>query len=289
MTDQPAPAPPTPPRDDARPARGPRVGAVVGLVVLAIVVAAGVVGVGISRGLPTSVPSPTGDAVVDAPHHGGPVEAGDGYAVWERNEDGAPIRWDPCSDVEVVVNPEGAPSGAAADLERALAEVAAHTGLSLRVVDDTDERPAADRAAYQPERYGQRWAPVLVAWAEPHENGVSLRDIDRGLAVPVAVGEPGQRVYVTGQVVLNAHRDDLRPGFEDRADSWGATLLHELAHLVGLAHVDDPTELMAIHPGAGPVAFGPGDRAGLAAVGAAHGCLDVPQPRPVEVAPPPER
>jgi hypothetical protein len=35
----------------------------------------------------------------------------------------------------------------------------------------------------------------------------------------------------------------------DREHSWGATLLHELGHLVGLAHVDDPDQLMSTYPG----------------------------------------
>ena len=301
MTDQPplAPSPrggpPTRPGTPP-PARGPRPRAVAAVLALALLAAVAVVGVGLSRGGGAGgAPAPGDDAdggtadtaVVDAPHRGQAAPDGAGYAVWDRNDDGLPIRWDPCSTVEVVVSPTGAPTGARDDLDEAIARLAAHTGLSIRVVGDTDERPAADRPAFQPERYGDtRWAPVLVAWAEPHEQGVPLRDIDRGLAVPVAVGAPGARVFVTGQVVLNVQRDDLRPGFDDRADSWGATLLHELAHLVGLAHVDEQDELMSVHPGTGPIAFGPGDRAGLAAVGAEHGCLDVPAPRHVDVAGP---
>lgn len=226
-------------------------------------------------------------ALRDAPHGADAgVEASAGFAVWDHNDDGRPIRWDPCTPIDLVVATAGAPDGARDDLARAIDEVAAHSGLQLRVIGETDERPAARRDAYQPDRYGRRWAPVLVAWADPHENGLSLRDTDRGLAVPVAVGRPGARVYVTGQVVLNARRHDLRPGFGDRVDAWGSTLLHELAHLVGLAHVSGAEHLMAVHPGEGPVELSPGDRAGLAAIGADHGCLDVPRPRQVEVADP---
>lgn len=226
-------------------------------------------------------------ALRDVPHRAeAGIEASAGYAVWDHNDDGRPIRWDPCTPIDLVVATAGAPQGARDDLERAIDEIATHSGLQLRVVGETDERPAARRDAYQPDRYGPRWAPVLVAWADPHENGLSLRDTDRGLAIPVAVGRPGDRVYATGQVVLNADRHDLRPGFDDRADAWGSTLLHELSHLVGLAHVSGPEHLMAVHPGEGPVELSAGDRAGLAAVGAGHGCLDVPRPRRVEVAQP---
>lgn len=208
---------------------------------------------------------------------------GDGYAVWGVNDDGYPIRWDPCSPVPVVVNPAGAPPGALDDLATAMTRIAELTGLRLALEGEVDERPGVSRGAYLPDRYGQRWAPVLVAWDDPGVGGLPLRNFDRGIAVPVAVGEPGNQVFVSGQVVLNRSRGDLRPGFADRRDSWGATLLHELGHLLGLDHVDDPTQLMHRFPGYGPVELGEGDRAGLAAVGADTPCLDVPPAQPVEV------
>jgi len=128
---------------------------------------------------------------------------------------------------------------------------------------------------------------VLVAWTTADEVGSRLTDTDRGVAVPIAVGPSGDRTYVSGHILLHAGRVDLRPGFGDRADSWGATLLHELLHVLGLGHVDDPDELLYEFPGQGPVELGPGDRAGTAAIGASHGCRDVPTAGPVEVADPP--
>lgn len=213
-------------------------------------------------------------------------QLGDGFAVWEVNDDGYPVRWDPCRPIEVVLSPQGAPPVAAADLEEALERLANATGLELVLTGVTDERPAAARLPYQPERYGERWAPILVAWAAPGEAGLPLRTTDRGLAIPIAAGPEGDRTYLTAQVVLNAERMDLRPGFGDRSDSWGATLLHELGHALGLDHVEDPEQLMSVFPGHGPVELGDGDRAGLSAVGATHGCRPVPTPGPLTVAPP---
>lgn len=215
----------------------------------------------------------------------------EGYAVWARNDDARPVRWNPCGSVVLVVEPTGAPPGAEADLAEAVDRLRATTGLDLVIAGRVDERPAADRPAYQPQRYGENWAPVLVAWAHPHEADLPLRDWDRGVAIPIAAGPPGEQVFITGQVVLNVERDDLVAGFDDRATAWGSTILHELMHLLGLDHVDDPDELMWTFPGEGPVRFGPGDLAGLRAVGAppdpaadaATGCLPVPPPRDVEV------
>jgi hypothetical protein len=267
-----------------------RVVAVLAVLAVAALLATAAVGTALvwlgPRPPAASAPSaaPTGgDPAATSPGTGA---SSDGYAVWARNDDGTPVRWDPCSPIEVVVATDSAPAGAWDDLEEAVGRVEEVTGLTFRLGAITDERPRADRPPYQPARYGHRWAPVLVAWAEPHEGGIRLRSSDRGVAVPIAVGPPGDRTYVTAQLVLNADRTDLASGFEDRAWSWGSTILHELAHVVGLDHVDDPDELLHVHPGAGSVTFGPGDLAGLAAVGAQHGCREVPAPQHVEVADP---
>ena len=215
----------------------------------------------------------------------------EGYAVWARNDDGRPVRWDPCRTVVLVVDPTGAPAGAEDDLAEAVDRLRAASGLDLVVAGRVDERPDAQRRAYQPQRYGENWAPVLVAWARPNEADLPLRDWDRGVAIPIAAGPPGAQVFITGQVVFNVERDDLVAGFDDRATAWGSTILHELMHLLGLDHVDDPDELMWTFPGEGPVRLGPGDLAGLRAIGAPQdtagddtaGCLQVPPPRDVEV------
>jgi hypothetical protein len=208
--------------------------------------------------------------------------------VWARNRDGSPVRWDPCTPVDLIVSTSGGPLGYPAEALRSDVETAADTladatGLPLVVRGTSDESPAADRSTVATDDAGvERWAPVLIGWQEPG-GGLPLRDVDRGVAVPVAVGPAGRQVYVTGQVALNPGREDLLPGTADRATSWGSTVLHELAHVLGLAHVDDPGELMYVHPGRGPVRLGPGDLAGLEAVGAGAGCLEVPPPRELDV------
>lgn len=220
-------------------------------------------------------PGPTvGDAGRD------PDDPGGGYAFWGRTDVGDPLRWDPCGVVPFVLGRDGAPPEAEADLVQALGVLAAATGMDLRLVGVTDERPDADRPLAVRVDGRWRWAPVLVAWDGPGAGGIPLGPHDRGIAVPVAVRHGDREAFVTGQVVLNARRTDLRPGFGDRSDAWGATLLHELAHVLGLAHVDDRAQLMAAAPGRGPVTLGAGDRAGLARIGRDAGCVDAPRPAP---------
>ncbi len=206
----------------------------------------------------------------------------DGWAAWDHNDDGHPVRWDPCSPIDVVINDAGAYAGFRDDLDAALDEVRELSGAQIRVLGEVDERPHPRRPVHQPDRYGDGWAPVLIAFAEPGENELPLLHSDRGLASPVAVGPEGARVYVSGQVVLNAERDDLVTDTDDRADAWGATLRHELGHLLGLAHVDDERQLMYPHAAHGPVDWGGGDRRGLAALGAG-GCLEAPDAQPIDV------
>lgn len=212
-------------------------------------------------------------------------DGADGFRVWAVDDAGRTVRWDPCATIAFVVDPSDAPVGALDDLDAAIGLLMAAGAPRMVVEGLTDERPSADRRPHQPERYGARWAPVLVAWARPGEGGVPLAATDRGVALPMAVVADGSHAFVTGQVVLNAARDDLEPGFEDRSRSWGATLVHELGHLIGLGHVEDARELMATAPGDGPVRLGPGDRAGLAHLADGGRCAPAPRPRSVPVRP----
>lgn len=205
------------------------------------------------------------------------------FAFWVTDDDGTPARWDPCEPIAWVLYDRGAPVEALADLEAGFDEIARVTGLEFTYEGEVDEAPTRDRALYQPERYGERWAPVLVAYTSPGATDVPLEETDRAVSVPIAVNpSAGPPEFVSGQLVFNAERR-LAPGFDDRHGSWGATILHELGHLVGLDHVDDPHELMFEQATFGPVAWGPGDLAGLAALGAGGGCVNGPPPQDLDV------
>jgi hypothetical protein len=198
-----------------------------------------------------------------------PAPAGGGtYGFTAVQDDGVtPVAYDPCRPVHYVVRPTNAPFGGDQLVHEAVTRVSAATGLQF--VDDgsTDEAPDERREPFQPDRYGNRWAPLLITWDTVSENADLAGDV-AGLGGSTPVGRAGgPTVYVTGAVALDAALFDeilAQPGGVDVAR---AIVLHELGHAVGLDHVSDPTQLM--YPETSAVLdFADGDLAGLARLGA---------------------
>ncbi|MFE7629956.1 peptidase [Kocuria sp. NPDC057446] len=218
--------------------------------------------------LPNASAPPPGVGAARAPLGAPPVvEDAGGYRFMDSPDPGQPmVAYDPCRPVHYVVRPDGAPPGGGQLVEEAVAEIAAATGLRFVAGGTTTEGPAEQRAPYQPDRYGRQWAPVLIAWADETElPGLAGNVVGLGGSTPrQAPGRPF--VYVTGQVVLDAPGLARVLEHPDGAAHVRATVVHELAHVVGLAHVDDPTQMM--HPAGGVTSLSAGDRAGLAKLGA---------------------
>ncbi|HKS00587.1 MAG TPA: peptidase [Arthrobacter sp.] len=189
------------------------------------------------------------------------------YALQESPDPGQPFAaYDPCRPVHYVVRPDNAPPGADQMIQEAVAKVSAATGLRFVYDGTTSEAPSDDRETYQPDRYGKRWAPVLIAWSTPAESPDLAGDVDGlgGSGYAYVEGQP--YVLVAGQVALDApdFADILR--WPDGSRYGRAVIMHELAHVVGLDHVDDPTQLMNPE-GTGVTEFAAGDLAGLAVLG----------------------
>lgn len=196
----------------------------------------------------------------------GPLTEGQGFRFLRHEDDGDPVTWSPCRPIHYVMRSDNAPAGGEAMLLDAMARMSFATRLSFVNDGPTTEGPSEDRSAYQRDRYGDRWAPVLIAWAtraEVPDFGIDIA----GEAGPSSVRTPsGDTTHVSGVVYLDPVKiEEIRRGAGEAAAQ--VTLLHELGHLVGLAHVDDEAQIMFPRGNSKVVDYQAGDRAGLAALG----------------------
>ena len=185
---------------------------------------------------------------------------------------GEPVRFDPCEPIHYVINERSAPPWAVEDLHGAVERISEASGLSFQYDGVTDEPVSLVRSAYQPGRYGERWAPILVGWtdlSDVSEESVAIAD-----SVFLA-NEDLIPVRVTGSVIMDTG-SYLASGF-GYGITTGEVFLHELSHVLGLTHVSDPTQLMHQEVALGPAVLGRGDRGGLASLGRRGGCLRSPE------------
>ena len=210
-------------------------------------------------------PSPSGGRVLAAV----PATSTGTHAFLHTTETGAPVGYDPCRVVEYVIRPDGMPPAGQAMVQDAVSIVSAASGIAFSGGEATDEQPVVDRALIQPERYGDGWAPVLFAWSDasemPELTG-QVAGVGGSAQVP---GSDGTGTWLAaGRVVLDTADITTLLAGPLGYEKARAIVVHELSHVLGLDHVDDPTELM--HPvTAQRTDLGPGDLEGLALLGQA--------------------
>ncbi|MBV6509616.1 MAG: hypothetical protein JJLCMIEE_02711 [Acidimicrobiales bacterium] len=166
--------------------------------------------------------------------------------AFAETDSGEPVAFDSCDTLSVRYDPIGEPYTAAKDIAEAVRQ------LSVAL-----DRPVGfqDQGSTDGPTIAVTWVPTST-----HLPG------DPG---PDTVGTGGftsiDSRIISGTVTLSADAD-LAPGFGPH--SWGIIYLHELGHAVGLAHVQDPDEVM--HPSIvpnRPATYGPGDLQGLGELG----------------------
>ena len=250
------------PEEYEEPARSPVIRMVAAILIIALAV--GFAGINLISALRSDDALTTKEALAD--------ERGFKFLALDPLTD-APVRYDPCTPLHYVVNPANAPAGGLEDIAGAIALTADATGI--RFVNDgtTDEPVSGDRERYQPQRYGERWPPLLIGWMA-HDSAIfDVEDVGvAGSAIEKSAG--GRLVYVTGSVILNGS-EHLANGFAP-GKTWGKVILHELGHVLGLGHVDDPAQVMHDSLVSSPAVWGAGDLAGLRSVGRPAGCLETP-------------
>src|SRR5438067_5105811 len=177
----------------------------------------------------------------------------------------AAARWDPCRPIRYVISGGEPFSGANAMLTQALAEAGAASGLRFASAGTSTEPASVERAAYQPDRYGRTWAPVLVAWTDqatvPRLAGNVI-----GLGGAVSARVHGTTRLVTGVLYFDAPELFL---IAQRGTGYAAmrtVMLHEIGHLLGLGHVQDHNAVMFPSDGA-QGDYAAGDLRGLAYAG----------------------
>ena len=213
---------------------------------------------------------------------GAPGTAAGTFAFLSTDDDGRPLRFNPCAPVRYTINPDGAPAGAIADVQEAFRRGGQQVGITFEYVGPTTETHqrigGSGRPSYQPNRYGDAWAPVLVSFAnedaEPVLDG-NVLGYGGSTSYWTSSTDPA---YVTGEIVLDRDLSLVRPGFGPGM-TRGNLIEHELGHVIGLDHVADRSDLMyASISSRSPDGYGPGDEAGLAQLGRSAGCLDVARP-----------
>ena len=172
------------------------------------------------------------------------------HAFLVTDSSGRPGRWNPCAPITWLFNAESSPPGGEEVVADAFGWLGSITGLSFRYGGRTTTEP-------QPVLRDT----IIVGW----RRGIGAA----GIGGPVTVSTSRGFRHVSGAVQLNA---DLPLPAGWGSGAWGPVVLHELAHVLGLDHVDDPEQLM--YPvGSHQYDFASGDLAGLHRLGSAPGCL----------------
>jgi hypothetical protein len=220
----------------------------------------------------TGHPTPGRDEAAARLGRPAPVPAAStAYAFMDTDDDGQPVKYDPCRPIHYVTRAANSPAAGPELIKEAIAAVSRATGLVF--IDDgaTTEAPSDQRQPYQPGLYGDRWAPVLIAWETTTEDPsfTDLEDEDttlgRGGSEAVSIGDT-DFTYVSGQLKLNATALKSLIELEGPSQARG-TIEHELGHVVGLDHVQDESQLMNPSDSAGLNTYQAGDLNGLALLG----------------------
>lgn len=189
--------------------------------------------------------------------------------------DGQPVRWNPCQAIHWKANVARGPVGGLDVLKAAVAHIAYVTGTSWVYDGATTTTPST---AYLPTTPTNTNKPVVIGWTDG-----TASDLLRGKPAQVlgmtrtvwfGVDDGmGHRVAATRAAVVALDRTDKLPlrGIQ----SWSATALHELGHVMGLDHPADTHQLMAATlPNVSSLQTG--DNTGLTRLGRAAGCVNVP-------------
>lgn len=177
---------------------------------------------------------------------------------------GAPMTYNPCRTIRYELNLTSAPPGSEGVLGVAIQRVERATGLKFEYVGISQRRPL-DKAP-QVVGFEGKAPPVIISWATPEEAPALAGDVAGYAGSSYLSDGSNGRHFVTGQVILDSEVFARLLQTPTGTAQARAITMHELGHLVGLAHVKDARELMN-QKNVGQIGFGPGDLEGLAILG----------------------
>jgi Matrixin len=211
-----------------------------------------------------------------------------GYVLQKVSADGHlyVIRWNPCQEITYKINlgavPAKSRASAMKDTKAAMHQLIKYTGLAFSYRGATTEIPTS-------KNIGSQSAELIIAWIKPSQSDLPLRGVTAGYGgvryqyAPETF--PDGTTHFASPAAIRAIAVIDVPDVLRRIKAGGGKgvnrqnlLMHELGHAVGLQHVlnlhDQMFPALNSHD---PKGFGPGDRAGLAKVGAKAGCIEVPE------------
>ncbi|MFT4264641.1 MAG: hypothetical protein QM572_14740 [Nocardioides sp.] len=154
-----------------------------------------------------------------------------------------------CGPIHYLISEAQLPDDFRTVVDGAIGKVSAATGFRFYFDGMTPDRN------FDAHRIPGSSGPVLIGFANSSEAGQFAGDVI-GLGGSV-VGPDGAH-YGTGSIMLDSVKYADTPDLAERQ----AIVMHELGHVLGLAHVHDDGELMN-EDNVGRTEFGPGDLEGL--------------------------
>lgn len=182
-------------------------------------------------------------------------------------------RWDSCRTLRWTFNPAHAPDRALRQLKAGVRRIHRGTGLEFDYVGKTMQKP-------NPYGSNLKGADIILGWRTPSDYRL-FADNPRVLGVGGTTSTSGYRDaegavnrVLSGGVVFNAGwNSTLERGF-GRGQTQGEVIIHELGHVVGLAHTASRKQIMYYASTDHDADWGAGDLHGLRRVGDTRGCLE---------------
>jgi len=184
-----------------------------------------------------------------------------------------PVRWNPCQVIHWRFRTTGAPSGALRMVQQAVARVAYFTGTKWHYDGPTTAVPTSKWLPTSTSTI----RPVLIGWTDARYSDLlrnqpaSVLGVTRNAYFRATVDGTSLAAWKAGVIALDRTNRLPLTG----AVSWRSTMLHELAHLMGLDHVGTRSQMMYPVLQRNLTDLQAGDRSGLYRVGRSAGCVDL--------------